>query len=177
MRVHFLPAWRRSARVHSGRSRWHPSSLRIHPSNCRFSVPSRGAAKCYHMCFFSYPVAILEFRLCTLSNFSHRENKGIKAIRGHGRVGVRREGGGQWRGRSWVGGAMGAMAMRVCVSESGDPQDKAWVWISIHTGSETIAELHPAGSCGLTASGWDKPRPRLTSSNTASQRIHPKQRK
>lgn len=125
MRVHFFPVWRRPARVHSGRSWWHPSSLRIYLSNCRFSVRSRGAAKCYHMCFFSNPVAILEFRLCTLSNFSHWENKGIKAIRGHGRVGVGREGGGQWWGSSWVGGAMGAMAMHVCVCERvGIPKTK-----------------------------------------------------
>lgn len=34
---------------------------------------------------FPYPAATLEFRLCTLSNFSHCENKGIKAIRGQGR--------------------------------------------------------------------------------------------
>lgn len=46
---------------------------------------------------FPYPTAILEFRLCTLSNFSHCENKGIKAIRGHGgKVGM----------RGWIAGGL-----------------------------------------------------------------------
>lgn len=45
----------------------------------------------------------------------------------------------------------------VCVYMRGDPQDRAWIWISIHTGSRMIVGLHPAsgGSSGLTASGLD----------------------
>lgn len=53
--------------------------------------------------------------------------------------------------RAWICGARAQWAFGAivivfffCVCESGDPRDKAWVWISIHTGSKMIAELHPA---------------------------------
>lgn len=42
----------------------------------------------------------------------------------------------------WAFGPMVIVFFYVC--GSGDPQDKARVWISIHTGSKMIAELHPA---------------------------------
>lgn len=51
--------------------------------------------------------------------------------------------------------------VRVCVFMGvrvrGDLQNRAWIWVSIHTGSRVIAGLHPAswGSSGPTASGLD----------------------
>lgn len=63
----------------------------------KLQIPSllqRGGKLLPHV-LFPYPAAILEFRLCTLSNLSHCENKGIKAIRGQG--GKQRRGGGQRR--------------------------------------------------------------------------------
>lgn len=134
------------------------TSFSAQNKSIKLQIPSllqRGNKLLPHV-LFPYPAAILEFRLCTLSNFSHCENKGIKAIRGQG--GKQKRGGGQQR----AGGAGcavprpgGVWGCGGCVYVwEGDPQYRAWVWVSIHTGSRTIAALHPAsgGSCGLTVS-------------------------
>lgn len=94
------------------------ASFSAQNKSIKVQIPSllqRGGKLLPHV-LFPYPAAILEFRLCTLSNFSHCENKGIKAIRGQG--GKQRRGGGAGcvvPGAGGVRGCGGFLCVCVCV--------------------------------------------------------------
>lgn len=156
------------------------SSLPALNKSIKLQIPSllQKSGKLLPHVLFPYPAAVLEFRLCTLSNFSHCENNGIKQLGARGES--RDEGDDSKAWRSWVCGARvwwGLGMWWLCVCVRGDSKDRAWIWPSIHTGSRVIVGLHPVsgGSSGLTASGLntsDTTIPQVSSPATMSLTSH-----